>query len=68
MAGEVWKQKINDQDLNNSKINLISLPIQTDNKIELHIAWIIDIRSVFYIFYIDAMDGNILSEMITIFS
>jgi hypothetical protein len=68
IAGEVSYVKINSQDLNDCKINLIIFPIQTNDKIELHIAWRLDIRSVYYIIYIDAMSGNILSEETTIFS
>jgi hypothetical protein len=68
IAGEVSYAKINAQDLNFCKINLIIFPIQADDKIELHVAWRLDIRSVFYIIYIDAMSGDILTEETTIFS
>jgi hypothetical protein len=47
---------------------LIIIPITTDEKIELHVAWQINIAPLYYIFEIDVMTGEIIREMPTIIS
>ena len=45
---------------------LIIIPVTTDEKIELHITWQIYLDSLYYIFEIDVMTGEIIREIPTI--
>lgn len=64
-----WKVTITNEDLNNSNIKIYVVPIKTNDQIELHLAWYIDIPSpVFYIMYVDVMTGKIIRQDPTIIS
>ena len=54
--------------LQKSTANLIIVPITTEEKIELHVVWKINIDPLSYIFEIDVMTGEIIREASTIIS
>ena len=57
------------KDLQQSTAKLIIVPITTDEKIELHVTWQINLQAPLYdIFEIDVMTGEIIGEMSTIIS
>jgi len=69
IAGQKWYVTISVADLNKSTIKLLVIPITTDDRIELHIAWQVNIPGpVHYKIYVDVMTGKILSEQPTIIS
>jgi len=48
--------------------NLIIIPVKTDEKIELRVAWQINVDTMYNIFCVDVMTGEIIQEIPTIFS
>jgi len=57
------------EDLQQSTAKLIIIPVTTDEKIELHVTWQINLQAPLYdIFEIDVMTGEIIGEMATIIS
>jgi hypothetical protein len=54
--------------LQQSTAKLIIVPITTDEKIELRVAWKINVIPLDYIYEIDVMTGEIIREMSTIIS
>lgn len=67
--GGPWNVTITNEDLQNSTAEFYVLPIEKEDQIELHTAWLIKIPSpVHYNIYVDAMTGEILREAPTIIS
>lgn len=63
------KVKVQANNLKESKIRLVVLPLRTDHIIALHVAWEIDVPApVHYKFYVDVMTGDIIMEFPTIIS
>jgi len=67
-AGEYSFGKIKKEHLRESATNLIVVPLKTEEKIELRVAWKIYLASLYYIFYVDVMTGEIIQEEPTIFA
>lgn len=68
-GGDVYKVKISQGDLDASKINLKIYPVETEDKIQLHVIWAINIPApVYYLIYVDVMTGEIIGEQPTIIS
>jgi len=65
-AGEYSLGKIKTEHLQESVTNLIVIPLKTEEKIELRVAWKIYLASLHYIFYVDVMTGEIIQEEPTI--
>jgi len=60
---------VKEENLRQSSTKLIIIPITTDEKIELRVAWQIYLDSpLYYIFEIDVMTGEIIGESSTIIS
>lgn len=68
-AGVDYTVKISPDALDASKINLKIYPVETDDKIQLHVTWAINIPGpVFYLIFVDVMTGEIIAEQPTIIS
>jgi len=67
-SGDIYYLTISEADVNSSVIELVILPITSDEKIELRVAWQIWINPVAYIIYVDVMNGEILREEPTMIS
>jgi hypothetical protein len=58
---------VSKEHLQQSTAKLIIVPVKTDEKIELRVAWQINLQApLYYIFEIDVMTGEIIREMPTI--
>lgn len=68
IAGIKYDVTISSEHLKNSSVRLSIFPVKTDEKIEMHVTWQILIDSGLYIFYVDVMNGKILSQGTTIIS
>jgi hypothetical protein len=65
--GGPWDVTITNEDLQSSTAGFNVLPIEKEDQIELHTAWLIRIPSpVHYNIYVDAMTGEILRQNPTI--
>ena len=63
MAGEPYYVTISASDIEKSTTGLKILPLVTDDKIELRVAWLINIPGpVYYKIYIDVMTGAIMDR------
>jgi Zn-dependent metalloprotease len=68
-GGDVYYVTISKADIEKSTINLKILPITSDDKIELKVAWLINIPNpVYYQICVDVMTGEIIGEAPTIIS
>ena len=69
IAGEKYSfGKVKAQHLQECLANLIIVPIRTEEKIELRVAWQINVDTMHYIYCIDVMTGEIIQETPTIIS
>ena len=69
MAGVPYYVTISAEDVEKSTTGLKILPVTTEGKIELRVAWLFNIPGpVFYKIYIDVMSGEIIGEVPTIYS
>lgn len=60
---------ITSENLNESTVRLVIVPIEYEERIELKVTWEIDIPyPVHYLIYVDVMTGEIIREIPTIFS
>ena len=66
--GQISMGFVTAEDLQQSSVKFIILPIETDDKIELRVAWQIELKSLYHIFEIDVMTGEIIREIPTIMS
>jgi|GEM_PF-335363 len=65
-AGEYSLGKVTAKHLQECTVNLIIIPLKTEEKIELHVAWEINLIPLHYIYYVDVMTGEIIQEEPTI--
>ena len=65
-SGQYNFKTISLNDLNQATVNLSVFPINTDETIELHVAWQIHIDNMWYIIYVDVMTGEILLKNMTV--
>ena len=69
IAGIEWVERVTESSLGESQYSLKVLPMWYEDRIELRVAWEINIPSpVHYIFYVDVMSGRILRKESTIVS
>jgi hypothetical protein len=69
IAGQIYDIKITSLDLNSSIVRTVILPITYNEKIELRVAWEINIPGpVYYLLYVDVMTGEIIGKVPTIIS
>jgi|WetSurMetagenome_2_1015567.scaffolds.fasta_scaffold07294_6 hypothetical protein len=67
--GGPWNVTITDEDLQKSSTRFYIVPIERNDQIELHVAWLIKIPSpVYFNIYVDAITGEILRQVPTIIS
>lgn len=68
ISGQEYKSVISKKNLENSSVNLMILPKNYDDRIELHVCWQINVHDVFYILYVDVMTGDIVGQEPTMIS
>ena len=54
--------KITKKHLQECETNLIIVPLRTEEKIELRVAWKIYLSTMYYVYYVDVMTGEIVQE------
>ena len=67
-AGQYSLGIVKEEHLQECPTNLIIVPITTEDKIELHVAWQIRVDAVYYVYTVDVMTGKIIGESPTIIS
>ncbi|MDR2651892.1 MAG: hypothetical protein LBC68_06210 [Prevotellaceae bacterium] len=67
-AGQYGADIVTAEHLQQCTAKLIIIPVTTDEKIELRVAWHINMTSLSYIFEVDVMTGEIIRGMSTIIS
>jgi hypothetical protein len=60
IAGRPISITITAESLQTAEFSRMILPINTTDKIELHIVWVINIPKVYYVIYLDVMSGEII--------
>jgi hypothetical protein len=69
IAGVPWTVKITRKDLDNCRGKLYFLPVRSESKIEIRLAWLFNIPApVYYKIYVDAITGEVIGESPTIIS
>ena len=67
-AGQYSLGKITKKHLQECETNLIVVPLRTEEKIELRVAWKINLLTMYYVYYVDVMTGEIVHEESTVIS
>ena len=60
--------KITSESLQGSTIDIVALPLEKNNHLEMHIAWKIYVPGVSFILYVDVMSGEVIREEPTFIS
>lgn len=68
IAGQLSTITISKLNLENAQFSKLIYPVETDEKIEIHVVWDVLVPDVFFRFFIDVMSGEILQEAPTIIS
>jgi hypothetical protein len=68
IGGSPIPKTITAKSLETAEFSKLIIPIKTADKIELHVAWAVNIPEVFYVIYLDVMTGEIVGGYPTIIS
>ncbi|MDR3653974.1 MAG: hypothetical protein P4L34_13515 [Paludibacter sp.] len=68
IAGKPIPMTITAKSLETASFSNMIYPLETTDKIELHVVWVVTIPEVFYVVYLDVMTGEIIGGYPTVLS